>query len=61
MRFILVNGRMPCSRSLCVMCGRPVGTSYLREFGTELVYCEYGCYAAHCESAAMLLVNHLAI
>jgi hypothetical protein len=57
MRFILVNGRTPCPRSLCVMCDQPVAASYLREVGTHLVYCDHDCYAAHCNSAARLLEN----
>jgi hypothetical protein len=54
-RFILVHGRTPRSRSLCVMCDQPVGMNYLREVGTRLIYCDYDCYAAHCESAVLLL------
>jgi hypothetical protein len=57
MRFILVNGRTPRPRSLCVMCVHPVGTTYLREVGTQLIYCDHDCYAAHCESAVLLLDN----
>lgn len=55
MRFIMVNGRRPRSRSLCVMCDQPVGTNYLREVGTLLIYCDHNCYAAHCENAVLLL------
>jgi hypothetical protein len=57
MRFILVNGRTPRPRSLCVMCDQPVGASYLREVGTLLVYCDHNCYAAHCKSAVLLIEN----
>jgi hypothetical protein len=56
-RFILVNGRTPRPRSLCAMCNQPVGTNYLREFGTQLVYCDQNCYAAHCMGATLLLNN----
>jgi hypothetical protein len=56
-RFILVNGRKPRSRSCCVLCNQPVGTTYLREVGTHLIYCDYDCYAAHCENAVLLLDN----
>jgi hypothetical protein len=56
-RFILVNGRTPRPRSLCAMCNQPVGTNYLREFGTQLVYCDQNCYAAHCIGATLLLDN----
>jgi hypothetical protein len=57
MRFILVNGRTPCSRSLCVMCDQPVKTNYLRELGTHLIYCDQNCYEAHCNGAFLLLDN----
>jgi hypothetical protein len=54
-RFILVNGRTPRARSLCVMCDQPVRTNYLRELGTDLIYCDQNCYAAHCRGAVLLL------
>jgi hypothetical protein len=50
MRFILVNGRTPRPQPLCVMCSQPIGTSYLREVGTHLIYCDHDCFAYHCES-----------
>jgi hypothetical protein len=56
-RFILVNGRTPRPRSSCVRCDQPVGMNYLREVGTQLIYCDHNCYAAHCESAVLLLDN----
>jgi hypothetical protein len=55
MRFILVNGRTPCSHSACVMCDQPIAARYLREVGTHLVYCDDRCYADHCRSAVQLL------
>jgi hypothetical protein len=55
MRFTLVNGRTPCSQSSCVICGEPIGASYVREIGTHLIYCDHNCYAEHCKSAALLL------
>ena len=57
MRFILVDGRTPRTRSLCVMCGQPVGMNYLREIGTRLIYCDHNCYATHWESAVLVLDN----
>jgi hypothetical protein len=57
MRFILVNGRTPRPRSLCVMCDQPVAAGYLREVGTHLVYCDHDCYAAHCNSAVRVIEN----
>jgi hypothetical protein len=54
-RFILVNGRTPCARSLCVACHQPVGANYLREVGTRLIYCDHNCYVAHGKDAVLLL------
>jgi hypothetical protein len=56
-RFILVNGRSPQRRSFCVMCDQPIATSYLREIGTDLTYCNHNCYVDHCRSATLLLEN----
>jgi hypothetical protein len=55
MRFILVNGRTPRPHSICVGCERPVRTSYLREVGTHLIYCDHNCYADHCRCAVLLI------
>jgi hypothetical protein len=55
MRFVFVNGRTPCPRCLCVMCGKPVRARYLREIGTRLCYCDHDCYADHCQSAVLAL------
>jgi hypothetical protein len=57
-RFILVNGRTPCQQSVCALCCRPIGTSYLREVATRLPYCDPDCYADHCEGAVPALENH---
>ena len=57
MRFVLVNGTSPQRRSFCVMCDRSIATSYLREIGTHLTYCNHDCYADHCKSAILLLEN----
>jgi hypothetical protein len=57
MRFILVNGRSPRPQAFCVMCNQPIEKSYLREVGTQLIYCDQDCYADHCESAFLLLEN----
>ena len=59
MRFGLVNGRTPCQKSVCVLCGDPIGASYLRKVGTQLTYCDHDCYADHCASAALLLESAL--
>jgi len=57
MRFVLVNGRMPCKQSFCVLCGEPIRGSYLRETGTRRCYCDHECYAGHCKSAVLSLAN----
>ena len=57
MRFVLVNGRSPQRRSLCVMCDQPIAASYLLEIGTHLTYCNHDCYEHHCKSAILLLEN----
>jgi hypothetical protein len=58
LRFIWVNGRMPCRRSLCTRCGKQIGASYLREIATRLPYRDPDCYADHCEGAVLALENH---
>jgi hypothetical protein len=59
MRFVLVNGRTPCTQSFCALCRKPIGASYLREIGTELSYCDHDCYADHCKEAVLALENHV--
>ena len=58
MRFILVNGRTPFRQSVCALCGKPIGASYLREIATRLPYCDPDCYADHCEGAVLALERH---
>jgi hypothetical protein len=55
MKFVLVNDRSPRLQVRCVKCGRPIETNYLREFGTDLIYCNHNCYAEHCQSAFLVL------
>jgi hypothetical protein len=57
MRFIMVNGRTPCAKSVCVLCEKPISAGYLREIATHLTYCGHDCYADHCDSAIRLLEN----
>jgi hypothetical protein len=54
-RYVLVNGRTPCPQTFCLLCCEPIGAGYLREIGTRLCYCDYGCYAIHCQSAILLI------
>ncbi|MEH2473391.1 hypothetical protein V1281_005423 [Nitrobacteraceae bacterium AZCC 2161] len=57
MRFVLVNGRTPRYKSVCVLCCEQIGTNYLREIGTGLSYCDSECYELHCNSAVLALTN----
>jgi hypothetical protein len=61
MRFILVNGRVPCAHPVCVMCEKPISPGYLREITTHLTYCNHDCYAEHCNSAIRLLESRIAV
>jgi hypothetical protein len=61
MRFILVNGRVPCAQPVCVMCEKPISPSYLRELGTHLTYCSHDCYSEHCDSAIRLLESRAVV
>ncbi len=58
MKFILVNGRTPCPLTFCALCCDAIGTHYLREIGTQLLYCDHECYAKHCKVAIVALENH---
>jgi hypothetical protein len=40
MKFVLVNGRTPRTRSLCALCCEPIGERYLRDIVTRLPYCK---------------------
>jgi hypothetical protein len=44
MKFVLVNERSPYRSSVCALCGASIGNSYLREFDTQLYYCDRHCY-----------------
>jgi hypothetical protein len=58
MRFVLVNGRIPCRQCFCALCREPIGASYLREIWTQLPYCDQNCYADHCKSVVLVFGNH---
>jgi hypothetical protein len=60
MKFVLVNGRTPCRQSFCVQCREPIGSSYLREIGTRLRYCDQKCYADHSKMPVLALEIHAA-
>jgi hypothetical protein len=58
MKFVLVNGRTPRPQCFCALCYEWIGESYLRELATRLSYCDYQCYAGHCEVSARTLRKH---
>ena len=59
MRLVLVTGRTPRTRSLCVECSQPIGESYLKEFGSRQFYCDYNCYATvHSERTTAKHIEH---
>ena len=58
MKFVLVNGRLLYRQSFCAKCKQAIGAGYLREIGTQLLYCDDSCYAEHCKSAVQLLEGH---
>jgi hypothetical protein len=49
MKFVLVNGRTPRTRSFCALCCESIGESYLRDITTQLAYCNHKCYVDHCK------------
>ncbi|WP_426419681.1 hypothetical protein [Bradyrhizobium genosp. A] len=49
MKFVLVNGRTPLRTMFCLQCCKKISGSYLRELRMSLPYCDYECYARHCE------------
>jgi hypothetical protein len=55
MKFVLVNDRLPRLQIRCVQCDQPIETNYLREIGTDLIYCNHICYTEDCHRAILLL------
>ena len=49
MKLILVNGRTPIRTTFCLQCCEKINRNYVREIGTRLPYCDYQCYARHCD------------
>ena len=49
MKFILVNGRTPIRITFCLQCCEKINGNYVREIRTRLPYCDYECYARHCD------------
>jgi hypothetical protein len=55
MKFVVVNGRTPRPQSVCALCCKSIGASYVRELTTRLSYCGDNCYAGNCKVAAAML------
>lgn len=55
MRFVVVSDRMPFGHQYCALCTATLEDGYLRELGTAILYCGFGCYTEHCEAAIMAL------
>jgi hypothetical protein len=58
MKFVLVNGRTPRPHAFCVLCGEPIGESYLRDLTTRLSYCDHECYAGQREITVVAFQKH---
>jgi hypothetical protein len=54
MRYVLVNDRS-LRRGFCALCCEPIDDSYLREVGTQLLYCDKVCYQGHCHVSILAL------
>jgi hypothetical protein len=46
-RYVVVNHRTPRADPHCVLCGRGLQSSYVRDLGTNLLYCDPCCLAGH--------------
>jgi len=47
MRFVIVSDRTPRIHSVCAHCAKPIDAGYLREFVSNLPYCDRECYRGH--------------
>jgi hypothetical protein len=46
-RFVLVNGRTPCTDAHCVLCGTKIAHGYVRQPQTRALYCDAQCFGGH--------------
>jgi hypothetical protein len=58
MKFVLVSGRTPRTKSFCALCCGPIGESYLRDIATQLTYCNHKCYVDHYNVPVLALQYH---
>ncbi len=57
MRCVLVNGAKLKAPTLCAHCGNTISTNYVREIGTSVVYCNFGCYSTAVATSVRMLGN----
>jgi hypothetical protein len=55
MRCVLVNGARLKAPVSCAHCANKISASYVREIGTRIVYCDFGCYNAAVEISISML------
>jgi hypothetical protein len=46
MKFVLVNQRIPRTRSACASCSQPLQRGYLHDLSSHSRYCGIECYSA---------------
>jgi hypothetical protein len=51
MRCIIVNGANLKAEARCAHCGNNIGDNYIREIGSQLIYCDYRCYSTASKSS----------
>ena len=54
MKFVLVNQRIPRTRSACAACSGPLQRGYLHDLSSDSRYCGIECYSAHMVSGWFL-------
>ncbi|HTV38571.1 MAG TPA: hypothetical protein VMF12_19235 [Xanthobacteraceae bacterium] len=55
MRCMFVNGARLKAPASCAHCGNQIGTSYVREIATRIVFCDFRCYSAAVEMSLRML------
>lgn len=53
MRCIVVNDANLKSESYCGCCRNKIGSRYIREIGSGVLYCDYFCYQGGMATAAL--------
>ncbi len=55
MRCVIVNGAKLKAETCCAHCSNRIGEAYVREMGSQLIYCDYLCYSIAVGNAALAL------